>query len=68
MFIMTATRQQLRDIIDIVDSSELDVLYQVLIKFIPETVPIPDEMEAIRLGREEICRGETVSHDEIDWS
>ena len=67
-FIMTATRQQLRDIIDIVDSEELGVLYQLLIKFIPESVPLPDEIEAIRLGRDEIRRGEPVSHDEIDWS
>jgi len=65
---MIATRQQLRDIIDVVDSKELNVLYQVLIKFIPETVPLPDEIEAIRLGRDEIRREETVSHDEIDWS
>jgi len=65
---MTATRQQLRDIIEIVDSNELSVLYQILIKFIPEAVPMPDEIEAIRLGREEISRGETVSHDEIDWN
>ena len=68
VFIMTATRQQLRDIIDVVDSNELGVLYQVLIKFIPESVPLPDEIEAIRQGRDEIRRGETVSHDEIDWS
>jgi len=27
-----------------------------------------DEIEAIRLGREEIRRGEFVSHDEIDWN
>ena len=65
---MTATRQQLRDIIDVVDSKELSVLYQVLIKFIPETTPMPDEIEAIRLGRDEIRRGETVSYDEIDWN
>jgi len=65
---MTATRQQLRDIIDVVDSNELGVLYQVLIKFIPETLPMPDEIEAIRIGREEIRRGETIRHDEIDWS
>ena len=65
---MTVTRQQLRDIIDVVDPKELNVLYQVLIKFIPETVPLPDEIEAIQLGRDEICREETVTHDEIDWS
>ena len=64
---MNATRQQLRDIIDIVDSKELGVLYQVLIKFIPEDAPMSDEIEAIRFGREEIRRGETVNHDEIDW-
>ncbi|MCL2605153.1 MAG: hypothetical protein FWD90_11800 [Defluviitaleaceae bacterium] len=65
---MTATRQQLRDIIDVVNSNELGVLYQVLIKFIPETMPTPDEVEAIRLGRDEIRRGETVGHDEINWN
>ena len=65
---MIATRQQLRDIIDVVDSSELDVLYQVLIKFIPEAEPMPDEIEAIRLGRNEIRSGDIVSHDDIDWN
>ena len=33
-----------------------------------ESVPLPDEIEAIHLGRNEIRRGETVGHDEIDWS
>ena len=64
---MNANRQQLHDIIDIVDPKELNVLYQVLIKFIPEDEPTIDEIEAIRSGREEIKRGETVSHDDIDW-
>ena len=35
---MVATRQQLRDIIDVVDSEELNVLYPVLIKIIPDAV------------------------------
>ena len=42
-------------------------IYQVLIKFMPEDEPLPDEIEAIRLGRAEIRRGETVGHDDIDW-
>ena len=65
---MVATRQQLREIIDIVDSNELNVLYQVLIKFIPDAEPMPDEIEAIQLGREEIRRRDIISHDDIDWS
>jgi hypothetical protein len=64
---MNVNRQHLHNIIDVVDSQALDVLYQVLIKFIPEDEPTPDEIEAIRIGREEIRRGETVSHDNINW-
>ena len=67
VFLMVASRQQLHDIIDVVDQSELNVLYHVLIKFMPETEPLADEVEAIRKGREEILRGEVVSHEDIDW-
>ncbi|MCL2851820.1 MAG: hypothetical protein FWE20_02120 [Defluviitaleaceae bacterium] len=65
---MNTSRQQLHYIINMVDSKELDVLYRVLVKFIPEDEPLPDEIKAIRIGREEILRGEIVSHDDIDWS
>ena len=64
---MNVTRQQLHNIIDVVNPRELNVLYQVLIKFMPENEATPDEIEAIRAGREEIKRGETVNHDDIDW-
>ena len=64
---MNVNRQQLHDIIDVVDSRALNVLYQVLIKFIPEDEPTLDEIEAIRIGREETRRGETVNHNDIDW-
>lgn len=67
VFTMVA-RQQLHDIIDVVDSRDLDILYHLLIKFMPEDEPTPDEIEAMRRGREEIRRGETVSHSDIDWS
>ena len=65
---MNVTRQHLHNIIDVVNSRELNVLYQVLIKFMPEDEPESDEIEAIRIGREEIKRGEIVNHDDIDWN
>ena len=65
---MVASREQLHDILDVVDSNELGVLYQVLVKFIPEDYPMPDEIEAILRGREEIANGEIVSHDDINWN
>ena len=64
---MNATRQQLHSLIDVIDSSELNVLYQVLVKFIPVDEPLTDEIEAIEMGRKEIMRGETVSHADINW-
>ena len=64
---MVASRKQLHDIIDVVDSSELNVLYQILIKFMPEDEPAPDEIEAIRVGREEIQQGKSVNHNDINW-
>lgn len=67
-YFMNATRQQLHEIIDIVDPNELNILYRLLVKFIPEDNPTPDEIEAIRIGREEFERGETVSHNDINWN
>ena len=64
---MVVARKQLHDIIDVVDPSELNVLYQVLVKFMPEDKPLSDEVESIRNGREEIKRGEFVNHDAINW-
>jgi len=64
---MNASRQQLHDIIEVVDSKELNTLYRVLIKFMPEDEPTTDEIEAINIGRKEIMNGETVNHDDIDW-
>ncbi len=64
---MAVDRQQLHDLIDAVDARELNVLYYVLMKFIPEDIALPDEIEAIRMGREDFAQGECVSIDEINW-
>jgi hypothetical protein len=64
---MDVNRQHLHNIIDSVDLKELNVLYQILIKFMPEDEPTIDEIEAIRIGREEINCGETVNHNDIVW-
>ena len=64
---MLATREQMHNILDVIDSKELGVLYQVLIKFIPEDYPMSDEIEAILAGRQEIDRGEFINHDDINW-
>ena len=65
---MNASRQQLHALVDMVEESGINTLYDVMMRFIPEDEALPDEIEAIRLADEEFARGEFVRHEDIDWS
>ena len=65
---MSVSRQQLHALVDMVEESGLDTLYNVMIKFIPEDEIAPDEIEAIKQARAEFARGEGVRHEDIDWT
>lgn len=65
---MSISRERLHEMIDIVDAAEFEVIFQVLAKFITEDAATPDEIEAIRIGREEFQRGEYTRHEDIDWN
>lgn len=47
------SRQELHSLIDTVDEKEIDLLYALILKFIPSGNPLPDEIEAIRQGEED---------------
>lgn len=64
---MKINREQLYGLIDAIDVSEYNILYHLLSKFIPEDVPTPDEVDAIRVGREALDNGEFVRYEDIDW-
>ena len=64
---MNTSRQQLHALVDMVEESGLDTLYNVMIRFIPDDEATPDEIEAIKQARAEFARGEYVRHDDIDW-
>ena len=56
---MAINRQHLHTLVDMVEESGLDTLYNVMIRFVPEDDPSPDEVEAIARARMEYERGET---------
>ena len=64
---MNINRQPLHDLVDVVAVEELNIVYHILTKFIPEEMPMPDEIAAIAAGREAAQRGEVFQDDEIDW-
>ncbi len=46
---------------------KMDTIFNVLLKFIPETPPTPEEMEAIKRADKSISEHGTVSHEDINW-
>ena len=67
MSAIDATRQRLHTLVDMVEDRGLDTLYNVMIRFIPEVEPLPDEIASHAAAMEEIIRGEVYRDDEIDW-
>lgn len=61
------SRETLKNLIELVPDNEIDILYHVIVKFIPEVDPEPDEIAALIEGRRDREKNGTVSHDDIQW-
>ncbi|MCI8751638.1 MAG: hypothetical protein HFH66_09785 [Lachnospiraceae bacterium] len=61
------SREKLKNLIELVPEKDIDVLYKVIVKFVPETEPEPDEIQAILEGRKNRLENGTISHDDINW-
>lgn len=61
------SKEMLKNLIELVPEDDIEVLYRVIIKFIPEEPPLPDEIDAILEGRKDRAKHGTVSHEDIDW-
>ena len=57
----------LKGLIDLLDEKDTDTIFRVLIRFVPEDEPLPDEIEAIKRANESIEKNGTISHEDIDW-
>ncbi len=61
------SKEMLKNLIDLIDENDAETIYKVLIRFIPEDAPRPDEIEAIKRANASIAAHGTVSYDEINW-
>ncbi len=61
------TKEMLKGLIELVSEEDIETLYNVVVKFIPENVPLPDEIEAIEKADTSIAKNGTVPHDAVDW-
>lgn len=61
------TKEMLKGLIELVSEEDIETLYNVVVKFIPENVPLPDEIVAIERADKSIAKNGTVPHDAVDW-
>ena len=61
------SKETLKNLIELVPEEDIDTLYKVVVKFIPEDKPLIDEIEALEKSNKSIKENGTISHDAIDW-
>jgi hypothetical protein len=66
---MSPTRQTLHNLVDSVDISEINLVCQILMKFVPEVEPEQDEIDVIKEYDKEKADGalELINHKDVDW-
>lgn len=65
---MSTTLGQLHSLLDNVNPKEYDILFHLLMKFIPEDTPLPDEIAAIQKMDDAINHNQLYDGSAIDWN
>lgn len=61
------SKDMIKNLIELVPDKDIDTLYKVIIKFIPEEKPTEEEVKAFLDAAEDRRINGTVSHNEINW-
>lgn len=59
------SKEMLKGLIELVPEKDIETLYKVVLKFIPEKPPEDDELEAIAEAKADTSP--TIPHSEINW-
>lgn len=58
-------REAVKNLIDMIPDEDIEIIYRVLVRFIPEDKPLPDELEAIAEAKADTSG--TIPHEAINW-
>ncbi|MCM1191977.1 MAG: hypothetical protein NC123_17005 [Butyrivibrio sp.] len=61
------SREMVKGLIDLIDECDMDTVFKVLVRFVPEETPLPDEIEAIKRADKSISEYGTIPHEAINW-
>lgn len=59
------SKEMIKGLIDLIPDKDIDTIYKVIVKFIPEEPAEPDELEAIAEAKADTSP--TVKHEDINW-
>jgi hypothetical protein len=59
------SKEMLKGLIELVPEEDIETIYKVVVKFIPEEKPLPDELEAIAEAKADTSP--TIPHEAINW-
>lgn len=65
---MSPIRKQLDDMIDCMPEQEQILLFEIAKRFLSDDIATKDDLEAIRIAREEHRSGQTINHNSINWN
>lgn len=61
-------RETLKKLIDLVPEKDIDLLYRLVVKFVPEGEIEPGEKEELESGRKDRLKNGMVMHENIKWN
>ncbi|MBD5476727.1 MAG: hypothetical protein HDR17_12235 [Lachnospiraceae bacterium] len=61
------SKDMVKSLIDLIDDRDMDTIFKVLVKFVPEESPLPDEAAAIERANKSIAAYGTIPHEAINW-
>lgn len=59
------SREMLKNLVDMIPEQDIETIYRVLVRFVPEDEPTLEEIKAINEAKAD--KTETVSHNDINW-
>lgn len=59
------SREMIKGLVDMIPEKDIDTIYKVIVKFIPESEPEPDKIEAIAEAKADTSP--TVPHEAVNW-
>lgn len=59
------SRESVKFLVDMIPENDIDTIYKILIGFVPQDDPTPDELRAMADAKEDTSP--TIPHGSIDW-